>query len=123
MKLALRPNALLCLVSLLAACGTDAATRARTENGGEDTASTDTAVDTAPDGSGDTSTDTNADTTADTTPDGSGDTGTVEPTCGDGIVDDGEGCDDGLDNSDIAPDACRTNCLPASCGDANLDSD
>ena len=41
--------------------------------------------------------------------------------CGDAIVDAGEGCDDGNDNSDFAPDACRTNCVPAHCGDDVVD--
>ena len=138
MKLALRPNALLCLVSLLAACGTDAASRDRTQSNGDDTnpinvtdtGSSDSSSDT--DGSGDAdqdttadgsgAEDTSADTSADTAPDGSSDTGTVEPVCGDGTVDDGESCDEGVDNSDTAPDRCRTDCLPASCGDGVLDS-
>jgi len=41
-------------------------------------------------------------------------TGVVPPTCGDGVVDDGEGCDDGnADNTD----ACLDTCQSASCGD------
>ncbi|MCB9766090.1 MAG: hypothetical protein H6739_40315 [Alphaproteobacteria bacterium] len=56
---------------------------------------------------------------------GGGDTGEpwVTPGCGDGIVDPGEACDDGADNSDADPDACRTSCLAASCGDGVTDSD
>lgn len=42
--------------------------------------------------------------------------------CGDGLVQDGEGCDAGALNSDTTPDACRTNCQPASCGDYVVDS-
>ncbi len=42
--------------------------------------------------------------------------------CGDGIVDAEELCDDGADNSDLAADACRTNCVPAHCGDEVVDS-
>lgn len=42
--------------------------------------------------------------------------------CGDGMVDDDEECDDGMDNSDVDVDACRTNCRFASCGDGVLDS-
>jgi cysteine-rich repeat protein len=42
--------------------------------------------------------------------------------CGDGEVDAGEQCDDGTDNSDTAPDACRTNCRVAACGDGVLDT-
>lgn len=43
------------------------------------------------------------------------------PRCGDGRVDQGEGCDDGAANSDSAPDACRTDCQPARCGDGVVD--
>lgn len=42
--------------------------------------------------------------------------------CGDGIWDRIEGCDDGSDNSDVRPDACRTDCRTARCGDAVRDS-
>lgn len=44
--------------------------------------------------------------------------------CGDGVLthDDGERCDDGVFNSDLQPDACRTDCRPARCGDGVLDS-
>ncbi len=42
--------------------------------------------------------------------------------CGDGIVSHGEGCDDGEDNSDSAPDGCRKSCLEASCGDGVVDA-
>ena len=45
------------------------------------------------------------------------------PRCGDGNVDPDEGCDDGEQNSDAAPDACRTNCQPAACGDGVVDGD
>jgi len=41
--------------------------------------------------------------------------------CGDGIISVGEACDDGDDNSDTAPDACRTDCTAASCGDGVID--
>jgi len=37
------------------------------------------------------------------------------PSCGDGVIDDGEGCDDGADNGGAA--ACTPACQPASCGD------
>ncbi len=54
------------------------------------------------------------------------DTGTPDsaaplPTCGDGVVDPGEACDDGAANSDTEADACRTRCLPAACGDGVTD--
>jgi cysteine-rich repeat protein len=44
------------------------------------------------------------------------------PSCGDGVIDAGEVCDDGDANSDDAPDACRTSCQPAGCGDAVVDA-
>jgi len=42
--------------------------------------------------------------------------------CGDGLLGPGETCDNGPGNSDSQPDACRTNCTPARCGDTVLDS-
>jgi len=44
--------------------------------------------------------------------------------CGDGIIQAGLGevCDDGGSNSDTVPDACRTDCQPAACGDGVVDS-
>ena len=42
--------------------------------------------------------------------------------CGDGTVDPGEACDDGAGNSDVAADACRTDCTWPRCGDAVVDS-
>jgi cysteine-rich repeat protein len=44
------------------------------------------------------------------------------PGCGNGFVDEGEGCDDGAENSDTAPDGCRTDCTPARCGDGVIDT-
>jgi cysteine-rich repeat protein len=41
--------------------------------------------------------------------------------CGNGRLDDGEGCDDGLGNDDTAPGACRSDCRPARCGDGVVD--
>jgi len=38
------------------------------------------------------------------------------------VLQDGEECDTGQANSDSAPDACRTSCLVAGCGDAVSDS-
>lgn len=54
----------------------------------------------------------------------------VPNVCGDGILrmdytpesDRYEECDDGLDNSDTTPDACREDCLRARCGDGIKDS-
>ena len=42
--------------------------------------------------------------------------------CGNGIVEPGEECDDGVNNSDTEPNACRTDCLLPSCGDGVVDS-
>ena len=43
--------------------------------------------------------------------------------CGDGVIDAlCERCDDGPANSDVAADACRTDCRPARCGDGALDT-
>jgi hypothetical protein len=42
-------------------------------------------------------------------------------TCGNGIVDDNEECDDGVQNSDTRADACRTTCVKPNCYDAVLD--
>ncbi len=46
----------------------------------------------------------------------------AEPVCGNGIIEQGEECDDGAANSDSTADACRTNCVPAHCGDGVADS-
>jgi cysteine-rich repeat protein len=37
--------------------------------------------------------------------------------CGDGVIQSGEECDDGEQNSDVTPDACRRRCLLPTCGD------
>jgi cysteine-rich repeat protein len=42
--------------------------------------------------------------------------------CGDGDVTGPEECDDGPANSDVAPDACRTDCRRARCGDGAIDT-
>ncbi|HUS62884.1 MAG TPA: DUF4215 domain-containing protein [Kofleriaceae bacterium] len=42
--------------------------------------------------------------------------------CGDGEVSGAEDCDDGDDNVDGEPDACRTNCRAPVCGDGVVDS-
>ena len=126
-KLLLR-SAKLSLFALLAACGTDVATRDRANEGGDEDSGTvsDTgsgAADTS--GSGDTSisdTSGSGDTgTTDTGADGSGDT-TPAGFCGDGLVGDGEACDDGAANSDTTPDGCRTDCTLAGCGDSVIDT-
>lgn len=44
-------------------------------------------------------------------------------TCGNGVVDSGELCDDGPKNSDTLPDRCRSDCQRARCGDGVKDSE
>lgn len=44
------------------------------------------------------------------------------PWCGNGELDPGELCDDGLDNSDATANACRTDCTEPFCGDGIADS-
>ena len=46
----------------------------------------------------------------------------VPPGCGDGVVDSVEACDDGSENSDSEPDACRTDCSLPTCGDGVVDT-
>lgn len=49
--------------------------------------------------------------------------GAVVESCGNGVIEPPcEVCDDGAANSDEAPDACRTTCRPAGCGDGVVDS-
>ena len=50
------------------------------------------------------------------------DADTADPSCGDGIQQAGEECDNGSDNADNEPNACRTNCLNAHCGDNMIDT-
>jgi len=42
--------------------------------------------------------------------------------CGDHLIQAGEACDDGPQNSDSQPNACRTNCQKARCGDGTIDT-
>lgn len=44
-----------------------------------------------------------------------------DPRCGDGTIDEGEECDEGSNNDDTQPDACRTSCRAPSCGDGVVD--
>lgn len=44
------------------------------------------------------------------------------PICGNGVLEIGELCDDGANNSDSIPNACRTDCREAFCGDSIIDS-
>jgi MYXO-CTERM domain-containing protein len=49
--------------------------------------------------------------------------GVIEPRCGDGDINTSdEDCDDGVDNSDTEPDACRLDCQVAVCGDGVVDT-
>ncbi len=52
----------------------------------------------------------------------SGCTSDCPPMCGNGIIELGEVCDDGPLNSDVAPDACRTDCRDAYCTDGVIDT-
>lgn len=54
--------------------------------------------------------------------DGHGGVKSYYTVCGDGIVDTGEQCDNGSNNSDNDPNACRTDCRFAYCGDGVIDS-
>ncbi len=47
----------------------------------------------------------------------------LEPGCGNGVVEGAEACDEGVDNSDTQPDACRSDCALPSCGDGVTDAD
>ena len=40
-----------------------------------------------------------------------------EQICGDGVIQGTESCDDGINNNDLNPGACRTNCQLPGCGD------
>ena len=51
-----------------------------------------------------------------------GNIGPIAFRCGDDFVDGGEQCDDGANNSDTAPNACRTDCTRAGCGDGVVDA-
>ena len=42
--------------------------------------------------------------------------------CGNGVIEFGEACDDGVSNSDSKANACRTSCQKAGCGDKIVDS-
>jgi cysteine-rich repeat protein len=48
--------------------------------------------------------------------------GVVVTTCGDGVVEPPEQCDQGDRNSDTRPNRCRTNCRTAYCGDGVIDN-
>lgn len=89
-----------------------------------DPGGTENTDDTAPDEPVGTSDLTGATTeaSATSTSDSTSDTGETDPICGNGRIEPGEACDDGPDNSDSEPDACRTRCELPSCGDAVTDT-
>ncbi len=62
-------------------------------------------------------------TTTSTTTSTSTTTTTLPPVCGNGILEAGEVCDDGVDNSDTNPNACRTDCTLPFCGDGVHDTE
>lgn len=43
-------------------------------------------------------------------------------TCGDGVIDIGEQCDNGAANNNTTPNACRLDCMLPSCGDGVVDT-
>jgi hypothetical protein len=45
-----------------------------------------------------------------------------EATCGDGMLQPGEDCDDGVENDWDRPDACRPDCRRSRCGDGSQDT-
>lgn len=45
----------------------------------------------------------------------------ANPVCGNGVLEINEECDNGGQNSDSVPDACRTNCKKSYCGDEVID--
>jgi len=49
-------------------------------------------------------------------------TNCARPVCGDGIIDSGETCDDGPNNSNSRRDACRITCQLPRCGDGVIDT-
>ncbi len=65
---------------------------------------------------------TNPTSSSSTAADSASTTETSGSTCGDGVTDLGEDCDDGEQNSDEDADACRTDCTLAGCGDGVVDS-
>jgi cysteine-rich repeat protein len=46
---------------------------------------------------------------------------TTTPYCGNGLLEAGEACDEGTENSDTTPNACRTDCSDPVCGDGVVD--
>ena len=51
-----------------------------------------------------------------------GDSFGTPATCGNAVIEEGEECDDGDNNSNELPDSCRENCQSAFCGDGVIDA-
>jgi len=98
------------------------------DNDNVDTDDTDTGKDDTDTGKDDSDSGTNDEDEpedADSQPDEDSDTTPYNPECGNGIVEMGEECDNGLENADepgISGITCRTNCKFASCGDGFADN-
>ncbi|MCA9635218.1 MAG: hypothetical protein KC420_04205 [Myxococcales bacterium] len=107
-----RPSVILAAFALqsASACFTDSPQLST--GGGE--ASTSDADTSGSDASGGTTTTPSTTADASSSSSSGGETSGVAPTCGDGVVDPGEACDDG-NQSDA--DACLSGCVAASCGD------
>ncbi len=99
--------------------GTDGGTDA-SDTGSDATDTGSDATDTGSDAT-DTGSDT-TDTGSDATDTGS-DTTDTGPTCPNGVREGLEECDDGADNSDRIPNACRTDCTLPICGDGVVDDE
>jgi cysteine-rich repeat protein len=56
------------------------------------------------------------------TPTNDEDTPVIEELCGNGTLDAGEECDEGIANSDDTADSCRTTCVLPYCGDTIVDT-
>ncbi len=117
---------LLCLMLLTLAAGCEPlgvltleGAAADSDTGDDDTGDDDTGDDDT--GDDDTSAGPCDDDDSATSPDNT--TSPCSSTCGDGVVECSEQCDEGNSNSDITPGACRTSCLLPSCGDGLVDPD
>ncbi|HEY8378382.1 MAG TPA: hypothetical protein VIK91_17920 [Nannocystis sp.] len=110
-----------------AATGTDTSTGTSTSTGPSTTGTDPTTSASAPttDPTTAPTTDPTTGTTTDPTTGTDSSSSTTTPctpgTCGDGVLDCDEACDDGPANSDILQGACRTDCSLAGCGDSVVD--
>jgi cysteine-rich repeat protein len=141
----LEGSLLFCLATALAACASGSTAEGgdgtldpgSVRDAGSDSArdtSRDTVTDDGRDVGRDSGSDTQADSSRDDTleaTDSGGDNAvdatdtrpdTTPTACGNGTVEAGEACDDGVANSGTRPDACRPDCTEARCGDGVVDS-